>query len=61
MRENVSSSKEKVAKLAVDQFAYNDAPQWQVSTGKTCHENLLVIAQFIGKGQSDVVDPWDTP
>ncbi|HWO21363.1 MAG TPA: prepilin-type N-terminal cleavage/methylation domain-containing protein [Kofleriaceae bacterium] len=56
-----SSSKEKVAKLAVDQFAFKDAPQWQVSTGKTCPENLLVVAQFIGKGQADVVDPWDTP
>ena len=56
-----SSSKEQVAKLAVDQYAFKDAPQWQVSSGKQCPESLLTVAQFIGKGQPDTVDPWDTP
>ena len=56
-----SESKEKVAKLAVDQFAFKDAPQWQVSAGKPCPDSLLTVAQFIGKGQPDIVDPWDSP
>jgi general secretion pathway protein G len=56
-----SSSKEKIAKLAVDQFAFKDGPQWQVSAGKPCPETLLVVAQFIGKGPPDVIDPWDSP
>lgn len=54
-------SKEKIAKLAVDQFAFKDAPQWQVSSGKQCPDSLLTVAQFMGKGQQDIVDPWDSP
>jgi general secretion pathway protein G len=56
-----SESKEKVAKLAVDQFAFKDAPQWQVSSGKACPDSLLTVAQHTGKGQADIIDPWDTP
>jgi general secretion pathway protein G len=54
-------SKEKIARLAVEQYAFKDGPQWQVSTGKDCPPDLLTIAQFVGKGQADTVDPWDTP
>jgi general secretion pathway protein G len=54
-------SREKIAKLAVDKFAFQDAPQWQVSSGKTCPDSLLTIAQYTGKGQQDIIDPWDTP
>lgn len=53
--------KVKIAKLAVDQFAFKDAPQWQMSTGKDCPESLVTIAQFTGKSQTDTIDPWDTP
>lgn len=55
-----SDSKEKIAKLAVDQFAFKDGPQWAVSSGKECPDNLLTIAQHIGKGEQDIVDPWDS-
>ena len=54
-------SKEQLARLAVEQFAFKDGPQWQVSSGKPCPDSLLTIAQFIGKGEKDIVDPWDTP
>jgi general secretion pathway protein G len=54
-------SKEKIARLAVEQYAFKDGPQWQVSSGKACPESLLTIAQFMGKGQGDTIDPWDTP
>ena len=54
-------SKERIAKLAVDQFAYKDGPQWQVSTGKDCPPDLLTIAQHIGKSQQDTIDPWEMP
>jgi general secretion pathway protein G len=50
-----------IARLAVEQYAFKDGPQWQISSGKQCPENLLVIAKFVGKGQEAVVDPWDTP
>jgi general secretion pathway protein G len=59
--EMFGESRTKVAKLAVDKFAFQDAPQWQVSSGKPCPDSLLTIAQFTGKGQPDTVDPWDTP
>ncbi len=54
-------SREKIAKLAVDQFAFRNAPQWQVSSGKACPDSLLAIAQLMGKGQQDILDPWGTP
>jgi general secretion pathway protein G len=59
--EMFSDSKEKIAKLAIDQFAFKDAPQWQVSAGKPCPDSLLTVAQFTGKGQQDIIDPWETP
>jgi general secretion pathway protein G len=57
-----SDSKEKIAKLAVNKFAFEAAPQWLASNpSRSCPENLLTIAQFVGKGQSDTEDPWGTP
>lgn len=54
-------SKEKIAKLAVDQYAFKDGPQWQVSSGKDCPDKLLTIAQHIGKSEADTIDPWGSP
>lgn len=59
--ERLGESKTKLARLAVEQFAYSDGPQWAVTTGKDCPPDLLTIAQFRGKGPSDTVDPWDSP
>jgi hypothetical protein len=56
-----AGSKTQVAKLAVDQLAFKDAPQWQVSSGRPCPESLLAIAQFAGKSREDTIDPWGTP
>ena len=51
-----------LAKLAVDQWAFKDVPIWQaMNTGKGCPESLLTVAQSVGKGQSDIEDPWGTP
>lgn len=54
------SSKEKVAKLAVDQFANSDGPQWSINKakGRACPEDL---AELAGKPASELLDPWDTP
>lgn len=52
------SSQREVAKLAVDKFANSDGPQWAVSSGKQCPENL---AQIASKAGEEVVDPWDSP
>jgi general secretion pathway protein G len=54
-------SNEHIAKLTVDKLAFQEAPQWQVSSGKPCPDSLLTIAQFVGKGQETIVDPWGTP
>ena len=57
-----ADSKEKIAKLAVNKFAFEAAPQWQASNpSKQCPENLMTIAQFVGKGQADIEDPWGSP
>jgi len=51
-----------LAKLAVDQWAFKDVPMWQaMNSGKSCPESLLTVAQSVGKGQSDIEDPWGTP
>lgn len=55
-------SKVQLAKLTVDKFAFETYPQWKVSnSSKDCPENLLALAQFAGKSQSDTLDPWGTP
>ena len=55
-------SREQLAKLAVDKFAFESYPQWKVANpSKDCPETLLALAQFVGKGESDVEDPWGTP
>jgi general secretion pathway protein G len=57
-----SSSREQIAKLAVNKWAFETAPQWQASNpGKGCPENMQTLAQFVGKGQSDLEDPWGSP
>lgn len=56
-----SESKEKIAKLAADQFATKDYAHWQMSTNNTCPESLLVIAKHAGRNETDTVDPWDSP
>jgi len=57
-----ASSKENIAKLAVDKFAFEAAPQWQATNpSKGCPESLLTIAQFVGKSQQDTEDPWGSP
>lgn len=57
-----SKSKVDIAKLAADKFAYESYPQWKVANpSKDCPESLLALAQFVGKSQSDVEDPWGTP
>jgi general secretion pathway protein G len=50
-----------LAKLAVDQWAFKDVPMWQATNSKGCPESLLTVAQSVGKGQSDITDPWGTP
>lgn len=57
-------SKEKIAKLAVDKFAFTDGPQWQMTSGGSgngCPPDLLTIAQHTGKSLQDTIDPWDMP
>ena len=55
-------SKNDIAKLAVDKFAFEAYPQWSLAnTDKPCPPDLLTIAQHMGKSEKDTKDPWDTP
>jgi general secretion pathway protein G len=55
-------SKNKIAKLAVDKYAFEAYPQWSLShTDKACPDTLLEVAQHVGKSEEDTKDPWGTP
>ena len=57
-----STSKERIAKLAVDKFAFEMYPQWSLAhSDKGCPETLLEVAQHMGKSEEDTKDPWGTP
>ena len=55
-------SKVKIAKLAVDEYALKDYPQWALShQDRGCPDSLLDVLQHIGKSEEDLKDPWGTP
>jgi len=57
-----ATSKEKIAKLAVDKFANEMYPQWSLAhQDKSCPDSLLEVAQHMGKSEADTKDPWGTP
>jgi general secretion pathway protein G len=59
--EKFDDSKLKIAKLAVDKFAFEAYPQWALATKKQCPNNLVELAQHMGKSEADTKDPWDQP
>ena len=57
-----ATSKERIAKLAVDKFAFEMYPQWSLAhPDKGCPGSLLEVAQHMGKSEEDTKDPWGTP
>jgi hypothetical protein len=55
------ANKVKIAKLAVDQFAFQSFPMWSVANPNTCPDSLVTIAKYVGKTEEDTLDPWGTP
>lgn len=55
-------STEKIAKLAVDKFAFESYPQWSLANSDKggCPPDLLTVAQHVGKSEADTKDPWGT-
>jgi general secretion pathway protein G len=57
-----ASSKEKIAKLAVDNYAFDYYNKWSLAhQDKGCPESLVEVAQYVGKSEEDTKDPWGTP
>jgi general secretion pathway protein G len=55
-------SKVDIAKLAVNQYALDLYPKWQIQMKKDCPENGLAdLVKFAGKTEEDLKDPWDSP
>lgn len=54
-------AKRKLAKVAVDRLAREDAVLWSVSSRQECPESLLAVVRFAGRAERDTLDPWGTP
>jgi general secretion pathway protein G len=53
-------SKEKIAKMTVDQYANSAFPQWQMKgSNKGCPDKLEDLGEFIDR--KDTKDPWGNP
>ncbi|MGN6103913.1 MAG: prepilin-type N-terminal cleavage/methylation domain-containing protein [Kofleriaceae bacterium] len=56
-----SKSKEDIAKLAIDKFAFEAYPQWSLANSQTpCPADLMAVAAHMGKTEKDTIDPWGT-